>query len=316
MRQLSIVIVNWNTGKGLEQCIQSVREQKLRDGWSVEMIVVDNASKDSSLEYLRGMDTAGAIEQFPLQILYNEQNLGFAKACNQGAEKAGGEYILFLNPDMILQEDTLLKCFEFLGTQIAKDIGVIGIQLVDEHNIISRSCSRLPKKRYFLAKCLGLNRIVKRWNAFMLEWDHKNDRYVDEVIGAFFLVKKEVFESLEGFDERFFVYYEEVDFCKRVHDAGYKVFYYTGTKAFHEGGGASAQIKDYRLFYELRSRYQYVEKHEGKYSAWVVLRMEYLEYYSRYLFLRMKGRKEEIIDLKRSYGMLREWVKMKKTEGK
>lgn len=250
-----------------------------------------------------------------MQILYNEQNLGFAKACNQGAKMARGEYLIFLNPDMILETSALASCINYLE-QKKQDVAVVGIQLVDEHGTVARSCSRLPHNRYFLAKCLGLNRIIKRWNLFMVEWDHKESRYVDEVIGAFFLVENEVFTRLGGFDERFFVYYEEVDFCKRVHDAGLKVFYYTEARAYHEGGGASGQVKDYRLFYELRSRYQYMRKHYGQHQAGLTLALEYLEYYSRYVFLWVQNRRDEIGALKRSYGMLKEWHRSRKYKEK
>lgn len=309
MYNISIIIVNWNTGHSLKKCLESISKLSRNYYNLSDVIIVDNASTDDSIEliecYLK--PNINGNHQYEVKLIRNSINEGFAKACNLGAKYSHSDFILFLNPDMILYENTLDTCFNYINNANIKKLGALGIKLLDEHGITLRTCSRFPKKRYFLAKCLGLNKIVKRWNAFMLEWDHKESRVVDEVIGAFFLVIRKQFEEMMGFDERFFVYYEEVDYCKRLKDKGYYVYYYADATAFHEGGASSSKVKDYRLYYELRSRYQYELKHYGNRSAYITRLLINLEFASRYLHLVFSHRRDEILSLKKGFKMFKEW---------
>lgn len=314
MKNISIVIVSWNTGDALDKCLDSINKLNKTNYILSEVIVVDNGSNDNTVELLHSMVEVNQEKSslsYELKVIYNEANNGFAKACNQGAKVSKSDYILFLNPDMMLFEDTLQKCFDYIYESNVEELGALGIRLVDEYENTLRTCSRLPRKRYYLAKCLGINRVIKKWNAFMIEWNHEDSRRVDEVMGAFFLVDRNIFEKIGRFDERFFVYYEEVDFCKRLKDMGYYVFYYSDATAYHEGGGASNQVKDYRLFYELRSRYLYEQKHYGKKAAGITLFLIYCEYISRYVFLKVGKRANEIACLRNAYRMLYKWNKMK-----
>lgn len=309
MYNISIIIVNWNTGHSLKKCLESINKLSMNYYNLLDVIIIDNASTDDSLELIECFLKPNIKEShhYEVKLIKNIVNEGFAKACNLGAKYSHSDFILFLNPDMILYENTLDKCFNYINDANIKNLGALGIKLLDEQGITLRTCSRLPKKRYFLAKCLGLNKIIKRWNAFMLEWNHEDSRVVDEVIGAFFLVIRKQFEEMLGFDERFFVYYEEVDYCKRLKDEGYYVYYNADATAFHEGGASSSKVKDYRLFYELRSRYQYEQKHYGNRNAFIIRLLINLEYVSRYLYLVLSHRRDEILSLQDGFKMFKEW---------
>lgn len=259
---LDIVIVNWNTGDQLRACLASIAAAA-RDGFTLHrVVVVDNGSRDGSVEGLEDFSV-------PLTLLRNRENRGFAAACNQGAWSSDADYLLFLNPDVRLFDDSLTRPIRFMQELANARIGICGIQLVDEGGRIDRSCARFPTTEMFIGKMLGLN----RWlpgnfpHHAMTEWDHGENRQVDQVIGAFFLVRRSLFEALNGFDERFFVYFEEVDLSYRAARAGWSSFYLADARAVHRGGGSSEQVKAARLCYSLRSRMQYGFKHFGLPSA-------------------------------------------------
>jgi GT2 family glycosyltransferase len=170
---------------------------------------------------------------------------------------------LFLNPDARLSPDTLSKSVAFMGTQEHSAIGILGVQLVDEHGHVSRSCARFPATSVFISKMLGLNRLAPALfpDHFQTEWDHSDSRNVDQVMGAYFFVRRSLFEQLGGFDERFFVYFEEVDFSLRAKQEGYASHFLATAQCYHKGCGTSDQIKARRLFYSLRSRILFAFKH-------------------------------------------------------
>src|SRR5205823_7218964 len=134
-------------------------------------------------------------------------------------------------------------------------IGIAGIQLLDADGRIARTCARFPTPGRFFSKMLGLDTILPAAFAphFMVEWDHNHNREVDQVMGAFFLVRRSVFEALGGFDERFFVYFEEVDFSLRARKLGWRTFYLSVAQAYHWGSGpVTKPAQATRLFYSLR----------------------------------------------------------------
>ncbi len=259
---LDIVIVNWNTGDQLRDCLGSIATAAL-DGFVLNrVVVVDNGSQDGSAERLADLPV-------PLTLCCNRENRGFAAACNQGARGSHADYLLFLNPDVRLYADSLARPLRFMEEPANRRVGICGIQLVDEDGWVDRSCARFPSPGMFVGKMLGLTRWLPGIfpNHAMTEWDHGESRKVEQVIGAFFLVRRSLFEALCGFDERFFVYFEEVDLSYRAARAGWSSFYLADARAVHRGGGSSEQVKAARLFYSLRSRIQYGFKHLGWPSA-------------------------------------------------
>jgi N-acetylglucosaminyl-diphospho-decaprenol L-rhamnosyltransferase len=266
MPSLAIVIVNWNAGKQLQRCISSIVAAQ-RESFRIDrVIVVDNASSDGSSERLR---SAG----LPLVVIANPANRGFAVACNQGAGGSTADYLLFLNPDVVLEPCALEESVAFMQKPENARVGICGIQLFNSTGEIARSCARIPRAAHFFAMATGLERIApSRFpGALMEEWDHQMSRTVEHVIGAFFLVRRSLFASLGGFDERFFVYLEDIDFSCRALQSGWTSYYLATVRAQHNGGGCSEQVRATRLFYSLRSRILYAYKHLSVISATAVL---------------------------------------------
>jgi len=255
---LDIIIVNWNTGQQLRDCLDSICAAG-QDGLHLgRIVVVDNASSDGSADELDDVLP-------PVTVIRNSENAGFAAACNQGAAGSRDDYILFLNPDARLYQNSLSVPVTFMEKAANQRVGICGIQLVDDQGRVSRNCARFPTPSIIISSMLGLDIFLPRWfsSHFMKEWDHGSNREVDQVMGAFFLVRRKVFEAFGGFDERFFVYFEDVDFSFRARKAGWQSMYLCEAQAFHRGAGSSEQVKAKRLFYVLRSRLLYGYKHFG-----------------------------------------------------
>lgn len=266
MSSLSVVIVNWNSGEQLAECLASI-SGAVTDSIGLELVVVvDNASVDGSMDRI-------ASPQLPLRVLRNPVNRGFAAACNQGASLANADYLLFLNPDVRLFPGALRLPIAHLERRENARVGICGIQLVDRHERVLRSCARFPSPGTLLAAMTGLDRLLPRRlpPSRMTEWDHGASADVDQIMGAFFLVRGSMFRALGGFDERFFVYYEDVDLSLRASQAGWISRYLVGARAFHRGEGTTDQIRARRLFFSLRSRVLYAFKHFTPISAVTVL---------------------------------------------
>lgn len=260
---VDVVIVNWNAGSQLVECVYSILDTC--SNLIRKIIVVDNGSVDDSLRGLDGLEK--------VVIVPTGRNIGFAAACNIGSECGDSDYILFLNPDTRLNKRSLsLPLFHMEKTENA-NIGICGIQLYDESGCIARSCASFPTLRRFIVDALGLNKVGRFRSAGVhaFGWAHDKTQEVDHVIGAFYLVRRFMFDSLGGFDSRFFLYLEDVDLSYRAHQARWKSLFIADVSAFHVGGGTSRRVKALRLFYSLRSRLMYAFKHFPQWQAWVLL---------------------------------------------
>lgn len=256
MKKLGIIIVNWNSGDQLRKCLGSIEKARKINFDLSSVVIVDNASSDNSTDNLDEY-------RLPIKIIKNNVNRGFAYACNQGAQGSKADYLLFLNPDTALFTNSLSSAVAFMDRKGNEKIGICGIQLVDRNGNISRTCARFPQVRHYVFKLLGLNYFFPNvfHGHFMKEWDHHGSRYVDQVMGAFFLVRRNLFDMLKGFDEKYFLYFEEVDFSLRARQLGYLTFFLAEAKAYHKGGGSSEKIKAERLYYSMRSQIVYARKH-------------------------------------------------------
>jgi GT2 family glycosyltransferase len=298
--EVDIIIVNWNTRDALRECLRSIA-QSAQDGWLLNrVVIVDNASTDSSADHLDGLG-------LPLEVIRNTENRGFAAACNQGAQGATAEYLLFLNPDTKLVPEAITKSIACMSATEQKEIGILGIQLIDEDGNISRTCARFPAPSMFLTKMLGLNRLLRRYfpEHFYTEWDHKSSRIVEQVMGAYFLVRNSLFRKLGGFDERFFVYFEEVDFSLRAKYAGWDTYFLASVQCYHRGGGSSDQVKARRLYYSLQSRLFYAFKHFGRtQTAVLVLATLFIEPFSRIIQGLISASPKRIWEVLHGYALL------------
>ncbi|SCX77317.1 glycosyltransferase family 2 protein [Alkaliphilus peptidifermentans] len=259
---LDIIIVNWNSGNQLYDCLKSIQVTS-KDGFNLRnVIIIDNHSTDNSLEKLENIEV-------PLITIKNNTNQGFGAACNQGVSKSNADYILFLNPDTRLFDKSLSIPIKVMSKKESNEIGVCGIQLIDEHKTIHRSCCNFPKTKHFLNRMTGLHYLFpKKFKThFKTDWEHNENSVVEHVIGAFYLIRRELFQKMNGFDERFFVYLEDLDLSYRISKLGYKTLYLAEVNAFHRGGGTSEQVKAKRLFYSIRSRILYGFKHFNFFTA-------------------------------------------------
>lgn len=251
-----VVIVNWNSGAQLEGCIRSVLASATSKFKLGTVVVVDNASIDGS---------ADAVSQFPdVQLITNAANLGFGRACNVGASSGAGSHIVFLNPDTVVPPMCLDQLFAVWSR--TSEVAIMGPQLLDESGNISVTCSRFPSLFTVFAQAFGLEAFAAKFGKSqpMLEFDHSWSRHVDQVIGAFFVVQRQVYHELAGFDETYFMYYEEVDLCRRATDQGWTVYFCAEAVANHSGGGSSRSIPVLRLAYNIRSRLRYYRRHFGR----------------------------------------------------
>ena len=216
-RSVGIAIVNWNAGSQLSDCVRSIAATVWDTVTLSAVVIVDNGSTDGSV------DNLPVPADLPLRILRNGGNRGFAAACNQAAAAIEAEYILFLNPDALVDPASIPIAVAWLDEASHASYGIAGIQLLDEQGRISRGCARFPTTQTMLAKAVGLDRLLPRVGTYLMQdWDHGESRDVDHVIGAFYLVRTSLFRALRGFDEAFFVYFEDLDFSRRAASAGWR----------------------------------------------------------------------------------------------
>jgi GT2 family glycosyltransferase len=294
-----IVIVNWNAGEQLRNCIESVRAY--HSGLVGKCIVVDNGSTDGSTDFLA--------DAKDVELILTEKNLGYAAACNLGASHGSGQFILLLNPDACLLTDTLASSVRYMEDHAAAGVGILGVQLIGDDGQVQRTSACFPTVGAMRAKSIGATTLVKHWDYHMQDWDHAETRRVDHLIGAYFLVRRELFERHSGLDERYFLYLEDLDFSYRAALSGSSSVYLAEVQAYHKGGGTSEQVKAHRLFYSLRSRMLYAFKHFPKPAAISVSTATIaLERLSRLGMLILRGRWREIGDLGRGYRMLWSWA--------
>lgn len=294
------VIVNWNSGHHLQAAVDSLLAHQ--DGLIGSLLVVDNASTDGSTDFLVSPATRLSIE-----LIRNQNNKGFGAGCNQGAARCHSKYLVFFNPDAQLLPETLSKLRDMLEHPSADNIGIVGPQNINEDGSVARSCARFPSVMSYLVDGWGLSKFrpFQGFSQRMLEWDHGESAFVDQVIGAFFVVRRDLFLRLEGFDERFFVYLEEVDFSLRARQIGCLTYYLAEAKTIHYGGGSSENVKAMRLFYSLSSRILYVFKHFKWLSATaVLLNTLTMEFGLRLAFSARVGGMQAVMQVLKGYGLL------------
>jgi GT2 family glycosyltransferase len=247
---LSIAVISYNTRDLLLACLQSVSERTT--GVDYEVIVVDNASRDGSVEAVR--------TRFPyVTVIANAENDGFAKACNQAAAVSSGRYLLLLNSDTVMQRGTLRTMVSCLDQHL--DIGAVSCLQRDEQGQILQSCFPFPSIRDHVRYAETLPMVVRRLVGTMSPMDCTQSQDVEWANGACLMVRKAVFDRLGGLDERFFMYFEDVDLCRRVQQLGYRVRHVAESEVVHLLGRSSrANRNGLNKQWEL-SRIRYVEKH-------------------------------------------------------
>lgn len=237
---LSIIIVKYTCGEYLNQCLESIGKNPC---W--ETIVVDNDKK----------------------------NVGYGAGCNLGAKKAEGKYLLFLNPDKVVLPNTLEKMVDFMENN--KDIAVLGPKLFNSEKLdlqVTSTGVLNPLSAImafsFLNKIFPKNLISRKY--FLTDWDRNSIREVGAVSGAALMIRKDVFQKIGGFDDKFFMYFEEHDLCLRVKKTKMKIIYYSEAGIIHYGGKSSQLLSNQNKKYLLKSRFCFLKKHYGLLPALLV----------------------------------------------
>jgi GT2 family glycosyltransferase len=252
---LSIIIVNYNVKEFLQNLIHSIEKASLN--LTKEIIIVDNASDDGSVEFIG--------EKFPqIKLLANKKNLGFGKANNIGLGQAVGKYILLVNPDTLVAEDTFEKMIEFFESN--SEVGLAGCKILNPDGTLQLACRRsFPGPWTSFTKVTGLSslfpnsKIFARYNLTYLD---ENKTYeVDAISGSFMMMRKEVYEKVGGFDEQFFMYGEDLDLCYRIQKSGFKIYYVHSAQIIHYKGESTkrSSLDETKVFYN--AMHLFVKKH-------------------------------------------------------
>lgn len=254
---LSVIIVSWNTRQTTCDCLKSIFEQSIKLNY--EVIIVDNNSSDDSVENIK--------KQFPsVKLICNKENLGFAKANNIGINASNGKYVCLVNSDIILLDRCFEKLIDFMDNE--GSVGLAGPHILNVDGSLQVSCRTFPSIWNNLCQTIGLNYLFPRSpffsEPFMKYWAHDEDRKVDVLSGCFWIVRREALNKIGLLDESFFMYGEDIDWCKRFHQAGWDVMFYANAKAIHLGG-ASSNNAPIRFYIEMeKADLQFWKKHHGK----------------------------------------------------
>jgi GT2 family glycosyltransferase len=258
MTELSIVIVTWNCRRFVEECLVSLRAH-LRI--PAEIIVVDNASTDGTAEMIQ--------ERFSeVRLISSDSNLGFARANNVGVKASRGRYVALINPDVSLLDGCIDRGLAEMESN--PEIGILGPRMLGPDGSVQRSGMRFPSLWNCLCDALILHKLFRRNSTFggrlMADFGWDEPRDVDVLNGWFWFVRRQALDQVGLLDERFFMYGEDLDWCKRFRDAGWRVRFEPRATAIHYGGGSSEQAP-IRFSLEMqRADLGYWKKHYGSFS--------------------------------------------------
>ena len=256
MPDASVIIVNWNAKQYLMTCLESI--ERHTHAVTAEIIVVDNASSDGTAEELR--------KRYPdVKLIESDVNAGFAKGNNVGIERATGRYICLVNPDVEFLDDCLGKLCRYMD--LNQKVGICGPKILNKDGTIQYSCREYPSLWNNLCFALGLHRLFPQIaffsNELMSYFDHNELREVDALSGCFMVARREATNEVGLLDDSFFMYSEDVDWCRRFHDKGWKVVFNPETEAMHYGGGSSENVSVRSAVEQERAILQYWSKHHG-----------------------------------------------------
>jgi N-acetylglucosaminyl-diphospho-decaprenol L-rhamnosyltransferase len=266
----SFIIVTYNSADTIQACLESIVACTSAPH---EVVVVDNSP--NSLTLLAVDRFIAAHPGLPIRIVKTEENIGFGRACNRGASLATGNYLFFLNPDTQLWNDAaahLANCFNLHPYALAA-----GPAILDHVGKVTLTCRNLPTLGRVILDATGLDTWFGAYK--LTRFSHATPRQVEQIIGAAMLIPRQVYESLNGMDERFFIYFEEVDLCKRLLESGGQIWFWPEAQVQHlAGSSCEVQSVRARTIYTLRdSRSKYFAKHFGKISALALVLVNRIE---------------------------------------
>ena len=256
MVDLSIIIVNYNVRHLLRKCLHSIYHNTKEI--SLEITIVDNNSTDGSVDMVKS--------EFPeVKLIENCQNLGFAKATNQGLRENQGRYILLLNPDTVVLPNALDGMVDFMDEN--PDAGAVGCKLLYPDGSLQPSCRSFPTLRAAFFENSGLERLFPRnkliGNYRMGYWRHDCVREVDQPMGSALMLRRNAINQVGLMDEQFYMYYEEVDWCYRIKKRGWKIYFNPRAEVIHYAGESTSQALGNMLVERYRSMHKFFRKHYG-----------------------------------------------------
>lgn len=263
--ELSVVVVTFNNEHEIARCLQSV----LREATNLkaQIVVVDNHSEDGTVRQVETVRRrAGATE---MELISNTSNVGFTRALNQGLRRSRGRWLLALNPDTVLHPGSVATLLTTLKSN--PDIGVVAPQLLNPDGSVQPSCRRFPRRRDVVFEALGLARLfptsrtLNHWK--MGDFDHRQRRDVDQPQGACLLFRRELLEKVGEWDEAFPMFFSDVDWCKRVRDAGYRIVFESGAQVTHRQGASVMQRRAQMVWSSHKSFCRYFHKHSRRVPA-------------------------------------------------
>lgn len=256
---LSIIIVSWNTKKYLLPCLRELFEKGR--GRYQEVIVVDNGSSDGSGDEVK--------RAFPsVRIIQNEENLGFARAVNQGFKHSSGRYILLLNPDTRVKDDTTERLLSFMDRH--PDAAAAGAQLLNADGSKQNSIANFPTLATELLNKSLLRRLFPEKYPGK-EREYSDSLEVDSVIGACMIVRRQAAEQVGMLDEDYFLFLEETDWCYRMKKAGWKIYHVPQARVDHLQGKSAGGVKKKARLEFYRSRYHFFRKNRGSWQWFILL---------------------------------------------
>nr|WP_290430501.1 glycosyltransferase family 2 protein [Paramuribaculum intestinale] len=263
MTDVSVIIVNYNTCRMTAECIDSVRQKTV--GISYEIILVDNGSTDGSKEFF---------EQFEgVKYIYSDENLGFGRANNLGAQYASGEYLFLLNSDTLLINNAIKILYDYI--RVHKRAGVVGGNLFDKEGNPNTSYKRHLPGLFESVDNMTFNKLGKiRWGINRFFNHTASPLQVGYIQGADFMINRSLFDSLGGFCDEYFMYYEETDLCCRVAQAGYRCYNVPSANICHFDGASFDNQKSVSRFVMLeKSRQIYLRRNVGKFIRYLCNRI-------------------------------------------
>jgi GT2 family glycosyltransferase len=251
---ISVITVSWNTRDLLRNCLQSLLKEL--EGVDAEVFLVDNDSADQSAAMVE--------KEFPqIRLIANDSNRGFAAANNQALALASGEFILLLNPDTVVHPGAIKTLLGFMQTHARA--AIVAPQLLESNGAVQRSCRQFPTFLGMLYELLGLSKIFPDQAKFrqykMLDWNHDDERQVDQPEGACLLLRREVIEEVGVLDEGFFMLFEEVDWCYRIKEKGWQIWFTPSAQVTHHYGQSIKQVKTKMILSSHRGLYRFWHKH-------------------------------------------------------
>lgn len=278
---LSIIIVSWNVKALLRDCLQSIfaNQGELK----LEVIVVDSASADGSAEMVAA--------EFPaVTLIACDENVGFPRGNNIGMRQASGRYVLLLNPDTVVVADALPIAVAYIEQH--PDIGVLGVQLLNEDGSVQSSRRRFPSLMTGVFESTWLQAYAPQrllQDYYVDDLADSTTADVDWVMGAFMLTRPEVIAQVGGMDEAYFMYSEELDWCKRIKTAGWRVVYYPEAQVIHYQGKSSEQASILRHINFNRAKLRYFRKYHGRAAAGFLRLVIWLNFLIQLILEAVKG---------------------------